>query len=174
MSTNAYLFNEDDELVVSPSASSSHTDFDFYVGTWKIHNRKLTSRLTNSDDWIEFEADQQMVLILNGLGNTDDFLASFDGAPFEGRTIRLFNPETRLWSMYWTDSTTPVLQPPTVGSFDGDIGRFYALDTHEGQDVLVMFEWDRTDPENPIWSQAFSTDRGRSWETNWYMYSRRA
>lgn len=30
-------------------------DFDFYMGTWRIHHRRLTKRLAGSDDWQEFE-----------------------------------------------------------------------------------------------------------------------
>lgn len=161
------------ELVISPSAASSQHDFDFYAGKWEIHNRKLNSRLSNCTEWTEFTAYQEMQIIINGLGNTDNFLTEFDGEPFEGRTIRLFNPKTRLWSMYWTDSNTGVLQPPTVGSFDGNVGRFYAKDVIQEQDILVQFKWDKTDVDTPVWSQAFSVDGGSSWEWNWYMYSKR-
>jgi len=111
-----------------------------------------------------------MQIILLGLANTDNFIAEFDGAAFEGRTIRLFDPKTQLWRMFWTDSSNPVLQPPTVGSFEGPIGKFYCLDKYEGQDIIVEFVWDKSDLNNPIWSQAFSNDRGLTWETNWYMY----
>jgi hypothetical protein len=42
-----------------------------------------------------------------------------------------------------------------------------------GQAVLVMFQWDKTDPLKPAWSQAFSNDHGKRWERNWYMYMTR-
>jgi hypothetical protein len=164
---------ENGTLEITPSETSSKNDFDFYVGKWSIKNRKLKNRLSNCDEWIEFQALQEMLLIINGLGNTDNFITEFDGKPFEGRTIRLFNPKTRLWSMYWTDSNTGILQPPTVGSFHGNIGKFYTKDSFNGQDIIVMFEWDKTDIENPIWSQAFSIDNGNNWEHNWYMYMSR-
>jgi len=157
-------------LEIIPSETSSKNDFDFYVGKRKIKNRKLKDRLCNCTEWIEFDALQEMQLIINGLGNTDDFIAEFDGEPFEGRTIRLFNPRTKLWSMYWTDSNTGVLQPPTVGSFNENIGKFYAKDSFNQQDIIVMFVWDKSNVKNPVWSQAFSIDNGNTWEYNWYMY----
>jgi len=160
----------DGKLLITPSETSSQHDFDFYVGTWKIRNRKLNSRLTGSDEWTEFNSDQQMKIILNGLGNIDDFRATFDGKHFEGMNLRIFNPTTRLWSMYWSDTNSAALQTPTVGSFDGNIGLFFDRDTWDGQDIIVKFKWDKTDPDNPVWSQAFSTDEGKSWEWNWYMY----
>jgi len=161
------------KLKITASSKSNEKDFDFYEGSWIIKNRRLKNRLCNSNEWLEFEAKQEMKIILLGFGNTDNFIANFNGEPFEGRTIRLFDPKTKLWSMYWTDSSNPILQPPTVGSFIKGIGKFYCLDTFEGQDIIVEFLWDKTDIENPIWSQAFSIDNGKSWETNWYMYMKR-
>lgn len=170
---NDFKIKPSGELEIVPSTTSSQHDFDFYVGKWKIQNRKLNRRLDNCTEWTEFEALQEMQLILNGRGNRDNFLTSFDDKPFEGMSLRLFDPETRLWSMYWADSNTSVLQPPTVGSFDGNIGRFYCNDTFNGQKIIVLFQWDRTDVDNPVWSQAFSADQGETWEWNWYMYSSR-
>jgi len=161
------------ELDITPSSGSSKADFDFYEGSWIIRNRRLKERLCNSDEWIEFEATQTMKIILLGTGNTDNFSAIFGGEAFEGRTIRLFDPNTKLWSMYWTDSSNPILQPPTVGSFKGDIGKFYCKDSFKGQDIIVEFLWDKSDPNNPVWSQSFSVDKGKTWETNWYMYMRK-
>lgn len=88
--------NKNGSLDITPSSSSSKSDFDFYEGNWIIKNRKLKNRLCNSDEWLEFEAHQEMKVILLGFGNTDNFIATFNGEPFEGRTIRLFDPKTKL------------------------------------------------------------------------------
>jgi len=168
------ILSDDYNLIINSSKDSSKHDFDFFQGHWNIRNKKLNKRLCNSNDWIEFDARQEMQIILLGLGNTDNFIATFNGLAFEGRTIRLFDPKTKLWSMYWTDNINPILQPPTVGSFEGDIGKFYCKDKFDGKDIIVEFIWDKTDPLNPIWSQSFSADNGNTWETNWYMYMSRA
>jgi hypothetical protein len=151
------------------SETSSHTDFDFLFGRWTIHNRKLKTRLSNSNEWIEFDATCKCRKILNGFGNVDQFITEFDGVPFEGASFRLFNPRTRLWSIYWADTNAVVMDVPQVGSFDGNVGRFYAEDTYDGKPVAVVFEWDKTNPDAPLWSQAFSQDNGKTWEWNWYM-----
>lgn len=161
------------DLQIIASQNSSVNDFDFYEGHWEIRNRKLNERLNDCDEWTEFTAHQEMQIILQGFGNTDNFITELDGKPFEGRTIRLFDPKTKLWSMYWTDSSNPILQPPTIGSFEGNIGRFYAPDSFGGQPIIVQFKWDKTDPNNPTWAQAFSTDEGKTWEWNWYMFMSR-
>ena len=163
-------FDEWGELIITPSATSSQHDFDFYQGKWDLVNRKLKSRLEGCTEWEEFKSTQEMYKILNGLGNIDNFLASFGGQPFEGMTVRLFDPNTRLWSMYCSDSDKGKLDPPVVGSFEQGIGHFFTKDQFRGQDILVVFRWDARDPLLPVWSQAFSDDNGINWEWNWYMY----
>jgi hypothetical protein len=163
-------FDNNGELVITASPTSSKNDFDFYQGKWKLKNKKLKTRLNNCTEWEEFESTQEMYKVLNGLGNIDNFLATFDGVPFEGMSVRLFNPKTRLWSIYWADSNEGVLQPPVIGSFDNNVAHFFTKDIFNNRKILVVFRWDVRDKKNPIWSQAFSDDNGKTWEWNWYMY----
>ncbi len=163
-------FQDNGDLLINASPTSSKNDFDFFVGKWNLINRKLKTRLNNCTEWIEFHSTQEMYKILNGNGNIDNFLANFDGEPFEGMTVRLFNPKTKLWSLYWADSNEGRLDPPVVGSFENNIGHFFTKDIFDGKQIIVVFRWDARDKENPIWSQAFSADNGKNWEWNWYMY----
>jgi len=169
----ALTFDPSGELDITASARSSQKDFDFFIGKWRIKNRKLRSRLTGCNEWVEFEATQTDYKALNGLANMDHFYATLNGKPFEGMTIRLFDPKTRLWSIYWSDSNTGQLDKPVVGSFEKNIGHFYTRDNFQGKDIIMLFQWDKTDKDNPVWSQAYSTDNGLSWEWNWHMYMSR-
>lgn len=166
-------FDTNGELEIVASPSSSKNDFDFFEGKSKIQNKKLKSRLSNCSEWIEFESTQKMYKVLNGIGNIDNFLATFNGEPFEGMTVRLFNPKTRLWSIYWADSNEGKLDPPVVGSFENNIGHFFTKDIFNGKKIFVVFRWDARDKDNPVWSQAFSDDNGKTWEWNWYMYMKK-
>jgi hypothetical protein len=163
-------FDKNDELIIIASTNSSKNDFDFYEGKWDLKNKKLKSKLNNCNEWIEFHSTQEMYRILNGIGNIDNFLATFDGELFEGMTVRLFNPKTKLWSLYWADSNQGKFDPPVVGSFKNEVAHFFAKDVFEEEPIIVVFRWDSRDKENPIWSQAFSVDNGENWEWNWYMY----
>lgn len=163
-------FDKDGDLLITASPTSSRHDFDFFEGKWKLRNKKLKTRLDNCKEWIEFESTQEMYKVLNGIGNIDNFLATVDGGSFEGMTVRLFNPKTSLWSIYWADSDDGVLQPPVIGSFENNVAHFFTKDTFKGRKILIVFRWDARDKENPIWSQAFSGDNGKTWEWNWYMY----
>jgi len=163
-------FDEEGKLRIVASESSSKNDFDFFQGKSNIRNKKLKKRFDNCTEWIEFLSTQEMYKILNGIGNIDNFLATFDGEPFEGMTVRLFNPATKLWSIYWSDSNTGVLDRPVVGSFENNVGHFFSEDVFEGRDVIQVFRWDARDKKNPVWSQAMSDDKGKNWEWNWYMF----
>ena len=162
----ALHFDSAGALVIEPSATSSPHDFDYLVGTWKLKNRKLKSRLSHSTEWISFESRVEMHQILDGMGNIDKYTDNASGKPYEGVAIRLFNPKTRLWSIYWADGNSGTLDPPVVGSFENKIGHFFGRDTYKGTPIIAVFRWDVRNPELPIWSQAFSTDEGKTWEWN--------
>jgi hypothetical protein len=94
----------DGKLAITASERSSKQDFDFLAGAWKIRNRKLKEPLAGRNEWDEFHATQNCRQILLGLGDFDIFSTEFDGKAFEGFTLRLFDPQTRLWTIYWADS----------------------------------------------------------------------
>jgi hypothetical protein len=168
------IFDSKGELMISPSSTSSKTDFDFFVGKWKLHNKTLKKNPDNTVEWKEFESTQEMHIILDGLGNIDNYLAQRNGKPFEGMTLRLFNPQTKLWSIYWADSNYGVLgMPPVVGSFENHVGYFFSKDIYDGKNLITVYRWDARNPDKPVWSQATSENNGQTWEWNWFMYMRR-
>jgi hypothetical protein len=122
-------FDTNGELKITASATSSQSDFDFLVGKWKMHNRRLNKRLENCKDWTEFESSDENFKILSGNADMDTYstteMPGQEGKPFEGVTLRLFNPKTRLWSLYWVASNVGVLDPPVVGSFENNVGHFF-------------------------------------------------
>lgn len=158
------------------SATSSAADFDFLVGQWTIENRKLLRPLSGSNEWETFHADQFMRKLPGNIGNYDDFIAESWRPGFVGMSLRIFNPETRMWSIYWLnnrvgglDPATGQLTPPVVGKFVGDVGIFEANDTINGKPTRVRYTWSEVHSAHPRWEQAFSVDNGQTWETNWIM-----
>jgi hypothetical protein len=170
-------FDEKGDLKIIASATSSPGDFDFLVGKWKMHNRRLNKRLENCKDWTEFDSSDENWKMLSGTADVDIYSTSEmpgqEDKHFEGLTLRLFNPTTKLWSLYWVASNRGVMDPPVVGSFENNVGHFFCKDTFNGKPIIVMFRWDARNKDRPIWSQAFSTDKGKTWEWNWYNVSER-
>ena len=142
-------------------------DFDFFMGRWNVHGRRLRERLKGSHEWIELEATAVARPLLSGFGNEDEFHTDF-WPGFVGMSFRFFDPVKRRWSIYWINSRDGVLTPPVHGGFDGDRGLFYGEDVDDGRAVQVRFVWTRLGADAAHWEQAFSLD-GREWEVNWTM-----
>ena len=161
-------------MSATATAGTSAGDFDFWLGHWQIHNRRLRERLIGSDEWDEFEATGFARRLLDGVGNEDVFRTDHDGG-FVGMSFRFFDPRSRRWSIYWADSRRPgALDPPVSGAFDGDVGVFEGEDVLAGRPIRVRFTWSNVTASTPRWEQALSDDGGSSWETNWVMNFTRA
>jgi hypothetical protein len=144
-------------------------DFDFLIGNWRVHHRRLKERLANNHDWVEFEGSSTAQKILGGLGNMDDNMINLPGGVYRAVTVRTYDPKEKLWSIWWIDSRHPgPLDPAVVGSFEKGVGTFYADDTFNGKPIRVRYLW-TNQLDAPHWEQAFSGDGGKSWETNWIM-----
>jgi hypothetical protein len=143
-------------------------DFDFFVGSWKGIQRRLRERLVNCTEWEEFESHSVMHKILNGLGNMDEVSMYRESGQMEGVTLRLYNPDTCEWAIYWASSAgANNLFPPMIGRFENGRGVFYAYEPHKGRHIYSRFLWTSKDANNCRWEQAFSADGGQTWETNW-------
>jgi hypothetical protein len=159
--------------------TTSPHDFDFILGRWTVTNRKLADVTDpDCDRWVEFEATSHASPVLGGVGHLDQMSvpAPTDGAPpFEALTLRLFDPEERVWRIWWSSSRVPgVLDTPMVGGFDGPDGVFEADDTVAGRPIRLRFDWSAGDPERPRWQQHFSYDGGATWALTWEMLFTRA
>lgn len=146
-------------------------DFDFYQGTWNVANRRLLKPLTGGDEWDEFPGVSIARPIFGGAGNMDEI--DFPTRGWSGMTVRLFNPQTHAWSLHWISSRREVIDPPVLGRFVDGRGEFYGDDVYDDKPIRVRYIWSGITPTTAHWEQAFSTDGGQNWETNWHMDSTR-
>lgn len=145
-------------------------DFDFFMGRWKTHHRRLRERLKGSHDWEEFETTTVARKILGGLGNIDEATMERASGTVIGVTVRLFDPKTRQWSLYWVDSVNGWnWHLPQIGEFKDGRGEFYAHEPIGGKYIFTRYLWLPINETSCRWEQAFSTDAGKTWETNWIM-----
>jgi hypothetical protein len=147
------------------ATESSMHDFDFLIGTWSVANRRLKTRHVGSQDWDSFAGHSTMRTILGGLGNIDEI--AFPSKGWSGLTLRLFNPQTAQWSIYWVNSRDGTMLSPVVGAFHDGVGEFFGDDVDEGRPIKVRYRWTRRTETTAHWEQAFSLDAGATWETNW-------
>lgn len=153
-----------------PLDDAAPRDFDFIIGDWRVHHRRLDARLAGCTSWTEFSGRSSTRKILGGFGNLEDNLLHFPEGPVRAVALRSYCARSGTWSIWWLDGRHPTqLDTPVVGRFDGPIGVFHADDTLDGRPIKVRFTWTAASDEDPRWEQAFSPDGGATWETNWTM-----
>jgi hypothetical protein len=150
--------------------SSPHHDFDFLFGRWQVRHQRLKERLVGCTQWDTFEGRSSAWPLLDGFGNVDDNWIHLPGGAYRAATLRAFDPASATWSIWWLDGRYPDrIDVPMRGSFSDGVGRFLADETIGGRPVRVRFLWSDITATTCRWQQAFSVDRGDSWEINWLM-----
>jgi hypothetical protein len=150
-------------------------DFDFLFGTWNVHNRRLRNPLTGSNDWYEFTSTAIEVPLLGGSANLEQYdAAETPNGPIHAIALRLHDATSGRWSISWSTAGSGSFLVPTVGAFADGIGTFLASEELGGRPILVRFIWAPDTASSCRWEQAFSSDDGATWETNWIMNFTRA
>jgi len=148
-------------------------DFSFQDGHWTVHHRKLRKRLAASNDWYEFTGTTTAGPLMAGMAGYEDNLLDDPSGPYRAEGLRRFDPKTGLWSIWWWDERFSEIDPPVSGRFENGIGTFLGDSVLDGKPIRVRYIWDMPAAGVPRWCQAFSTDQGATWETNWIMEFRR-
>ena len=90
-------FNQDSghEISQIESATSGVHDFDFLVGHWRVHHRKLKERLANNHEWIEFEGTLNSQPLMGSYSNVDDLVLEIPRGTYRGVALRSFDSKTQ-------------------------------------------------------------------------------
>lgn len=142
-------------------------DFDPLIGSWKYHLKRRLHPLTGSTTWIELNGTGVCYKVWDGGAQLDTFEADGSTGHIEGLTLRLYNPQSHQWRLYWANSKIGILDPPQVGEFKNGQGEFFAQDTINGKTILIRFDWTNMTTNSPHFEQSFSDDGGKTWEVNW-------
>ena len=150
-------------------------DFDFEMGTWKIHLRRLLHPLTGSNTWVEFDGTSVTRKVWDGRANVEEFEVDSPETHthIEGMTLRLYNPQSHEWRLYWANSKDGTLGQPMIGQFKNGRGEFFDQEEFEGKTIYVRYVWFEITPESARFEQSFSTDGGKTWEPNWITFQTR-
>jgi hypothetical protein len=152
---------------VSRTNTDLHIDgFDFLIGSWTVRHRVRRGPLSGSTDWHEFTGVAAAQTLFDG-GVSIDEISLTDGE--KGMSVRLREPATRRWTIYWVNSRDGLLQAPVVGAWVDDVFDGYGEDELAGRAITAHYRWSHITPRSARWEQAFSVDDGRTWETNWIM-----
>lgn len=162
-----------DSAVAKPAARNADAerdgqhDFDFEFGSWHAQIRRLLRPLTGSDVWSELEGTSVVRRVWNGRANLGELDVKNATMRVEGLSLRVYNPQSRQWSIYWANSKDGRLGTAMIGRFKNGRGEFFNQETLEGVAIYVRFIFSDITPASFRLEQAFSADGGKTWEPNW-------
>ena len=142
-------------------------DFDFEIGTWKTHLRRLVHPLTGSTTWVELEGTTVVRKVWNGRANLAELEADNASGHLEVLSLRLYDPQSHQWSLNSANSKSGTLSQPTIGEFRNGRGEFFDQESFNGRTILVRNVWSDITADSGRFEQAFSDDGGKTWEVNW-------
>jgi hypothetical protein len=143
-------------------------DFDFLVGEWRVHHRRLKSK---SHEWAEFEGTSSNRNLMDAGANIEEQTLNAPNGVYHAVALRSYDLKTGQWAIWWLDSRMPhnPLDPPVKGGFKDGVGTFYSDDTLRGKTIRVRYTWSKITKDSAHWEQAYSPDAGKTWEVNWDM-----
>lgn len=162
--------------MTAPAEHDGQHDFDFLMGSWRMHLKRLLHPLTGSTTWVEFDGTARAWKIHGGRANMDEVWLEGPSGKVEGLTLRMYSPQSRQWSLYWGNLKDGSMGQPviaTVGSFKDGRGEFFDYEPINGRWIFVRYVWFDITPDSARFEQSFSADGGRTWEANWITYQTR-
>ena len=142
-------------------------DFDFEIGNWKTHLRRLAHPLTGSTTWVEYEGTSVVRKIWSGRANLVELEVDGPGGHIEGLSVRLYNAQSHQWGLNFANSSGGAFGQPTIGEFKNGRGEFYDQEPLNGRMIMVRNVFSDITPDSCRFEQAFSDDGGKTWEVNW-------
>jgi hypothetical protein len=153
-----------------PQAAASRDgqhDFDFDIGVWKTHLRRLVHPLSGSTTWVELDGTTVVRKIWDGRANLAELETDAASGHLSVLSLRLYDPQARQWSLNAANARVGTLGVPTVGEFKEGRGEFFDQETFNGRTILVRNVWSDITADSCRFEQAFSDDGGKTWEVNW-------
>jgi hypothetical protein len=151
-------------------ARDAQHDFDFDLGNWKTHSKRLLHPLTGSQDWVQMDGVTVVKKIWDGRANLAEFKSDGPAGHLELLSLRWYNAAAHQWFLDFATPNVGTLGIPGVGEFKDGRGDFYDQETIGGKSILVRFSiWPIT-ADTAQSEQAFSDDGGATWEVNWVNY----
>jgi len=148
-------------------------DFNFELGDWLVHHRIKSAG--DDPQWLEFDGTCSTRSLMEDAMNVEEHKFDKPGGVTRGVALRAYDAKTAQWAIWWVDSRNPhgALDPPVVGHFEHGVGTFYSDSLVDGKTIRTRFVWSQITATSAHWEQAYSSDSGKTWVTNWIMDFRR-
>ena len=138
-------------------------DFDFNIGVWKTHIKRVLDPLSGSTKSIELNGTVTVRKVWDGRAQLEEIETEGPNGHWEGLTLFLYNPLAHQWSQSFVNSKVGVLVSPLIGAFKDGRGELFAADTFNDRSILVRAVWSDITPNSHRFEESYSDDGGKTW-----------
>ena len=161
----AASFHAASDTAPQPAATArdGEHDFDFNIGVWHTHIRRVLDPLSGSPNSIELNGTVTVRKVWDGRAQLEEIEADGPNGHWEGLTLFFYNPQSHQWSQSFIDSKMAVLNSPEIGAFHDGRGELFSQDTFHGKSILVRAVWSNIAPDSHNFEESYSNDGGKTW-----------
>jgi hypothetical protein len=141
-------------------------DFDFNIGTWHTHIRRVVDPLSPSSPSIDLNGTVTVRPIWNGKAELEEIEADGPNGHWEGMTLFLYNPESHEWSQTFANNKMGAPDSGNIGYFSDDRVELYGQDTFKDKPIIVRAVWSDITPNGHHYTESYSDDAGRTWHVS--------
>jgi len=150
--------------VPSAAARDGAHDFDFNIGVWRTHIRRILDPFAGGGSSMELNGTVTVRKVWDGRAQLEEIEADGPNGHWQGTTLFLYNPSAHQWSQTFADSKSGVLGPPLIGAFQDGRGELFSQDTFNGRTLLVRGVWSDIKTDSHHFEEFLSDDGGRTWQ----------
>jgi hypothetical protein len=145
------------------TARDGKNDFDFDIGVWHTHIRRVLDPFSGSANAVELNGTVTVRKVWDGRAQLEEIEADGPKGHWEGMTLFLYNPQSRQWSMNFINSKIATLNAPLIGTFKDGRGELFSQDTYHDKFILVRGVWSGIAPDSHRYEESYSNDGGKTW-----------
>jgi len=175
----ALCWQPDRAFSVEAGSGQAHTtrdgqhDFDFNIGVWHTHIRRVLDPFSASSDVVELNGTVTIRPVWGGRARLEEIEADGPKGHWEGLSLFLYNPQSHQWSQSFLNSKIAVLSGGLVGEFHDGRGELYAPDTFHDKSIFVRGVWSEITPNSHRYTESYSNDGGKTWFTSFDAHKTR-
>jgi len=146
----------------TPAVHDGQHDFDFNIGVWHTHIKRLLDPFASSSESVELNGTVTVRKVWDGKAELEEIEADGPKGHWEGLTLFLYNPQAHQWSQSFANSKVGTLSS-NVGEFKDGRVVLIGQDTVNDRTILVRAVWSDIKPDSHQYEESYSNDGGTTW-----------
>jgi hypothetical protein len=143
-------------------AADGQHDFDFNIGVWHTHIKRVIDPFASSSGSVELNGTVTVRKVWDGRAELEEIEADGPKGHWEGLTLFLYNPSAHQWSQSFANSKVGTLSS-NVGEFKDGRVVLIGQDTVNDRTILVRAVWSDIKPDSHQYEESYSNDGGTTW-----------